>query len=114
MKAKEAVRFMPCCGQEREALKKDGETLRGRRAIEPLAPAAPSTPPARTEREVMYRNTGNARLSVRGPVSGTVYVFPGGGAAIAVDDRDTPYLSGIGRLEEEIPREKKIKRKSWR
>jgi hypothetical protein len=92
-----------CCGQKRKAFKKNVERPPERGPIPPIA-IAEVVQPARPE--ILYRNTGPATLSVRGPASGNVYHFQSGGAAIAIDERDAPFLSGISRLQVEIPQGK--------
>jgi hypothetical protein len=109
---KGASETVSCCGQKRKALKKTVERPPERRPVQPIAVAEVVQPAGR---EISYRNTGTAALSVRGPASGNVYHFPSGGAAIAVDERDAPYFSGISQLKVEIPQANNTGyKKSWR
>jgi len=84
-----------CCGKKREALKTQ-EVARAERRVTPPAPPATTVLPPSSEQP--FHNSGTANLSVRGPVTGRTYVFPGNGETVSVDTKDTPYLNGISRI----------------
>ena len=88
---------MTCCGSKRKSLKRQTPPPATKRAAPPplvFAPQPQSAPP-----QVLFRNTANANISVRGPISGETYFFLASGPAIPVDQRDVPFLSTISRLQ---------------
>ena len=78
---------MSCCGQKRRA---QIEVARN-----PIRPPPPAPPVLRNPRSLSH--TGETSLLIRGPVTGQVYLF-GGGGALGVDERDVPALLAIGRF----------------
>jgi hypothetical protein len=85
---------MACCGPPRTSTR-----ARRNGARPPPGPAAISPAPARTRGPVVAMTYGGAhRLSVRGPVTGRVYVFPSDGRPIAVDSRDARLMQGVPGL----------------
>jgi hypothetical protein len=88
-----------CCGKKREALKTQ-QVVRVERRVAPLH-ATPPSPAVETQEpgaERPFHNIGSANLSVRGPITGRLYMFPAGGETVPVDPSDTPYLSGLSRI----------------
>jgi hypothetical protein len=47
---------------------------------------------------IYFEYTGNAALTVFGPISGRRYRFAGHGARLAIDPRDRPSLAAVPRL----------------
>ena len=87
---------MGCCGKKREAQKMQEVACVARRVAPPLPPEpAPVLAP---DSEQLFHNSGTANVSVRGPVTGRIYVFPANGETVSVDSRDMPYLSAISRI----------------
>ena len=85
---------MACCGSPRTRTR-----LRRNGARRPALPAATSPAPSRTRGPVVAMTYGGAhRLTVRGPVTGRVYVFPSDSRAIAVDSRDARLMQGVPGL----------------
>lgn len=66
------------------------------------APYFPGAPPQREELEqfveVEFQYTGNGRLTVTGPITGTVYYFSAGGEIVAVHGADAPSLAAVPGL----------------
>jgi hypothetical protein len=91
---------MSCCGRKREALKAQESPRETRRAASvPASLPLPDQPSASGPgSEQPFHNSGNANLSVRGPISGRVYLFPANGHTVFVAPQDAPYLTGISRI----------------
>lgn len=70
---------MSCCGQKRRA---QIDVARNRLRPPPPAPLALRNPR-------LLSHTGGTSLVIRGEVTGQVYLFGGGGTALAVDERTT-------------------------
>ena len=90
---------MGCCGKKREALRTE-EVAHVERRVAPLH-APPQLPVVSVQEpgsEQHFHNSGSANLSIRGPITGRIYLFAADGEPVAVDARDTPYLGGISRI----------------
>jgi hypothetical protein len=79
---------MSCCGQKRRALSDARQNH--------LKPPPPAPPVLQNPQLVSH--TGKISLVIRGPVTGQVYLFGGGGMALTVDERDVPALLETGRF----------------
>lgn len=93
---------MSCCGGGRDAFRRSGPPASAPRAVPGARPAGPGTPSAgggawaAAAAEVEYRGAG--RLTVTGPLTGTVYRFESSGARVRVHGPDVPSLATIPTL----------------
>jgi hypothetical protein len=87
---------MGCCGKRRESLARTPVKVPEGKMPQPAAVVEPPKP---VTKGIFFCNTGTADINVRGPASGRTYYFPPNKAAVEVDERDAPYLSGISRLQ---------------
>jgi len=80
---------MGCCGQKRQAWR-EREAFEAQRR--PAIARPLSTPPPALQSPRLLRHMGASSFMVKGAVTGRVYLFAGGGAGLAVDERDVPVL----------------------
>jgi hypothetical protein len=73
---------MSCCGEKRQAMR----AVMQRQAPSSAAPRLPSGPTV----PIIYR--GESSLVVRGPATGTTYLFGSRGEPLHVDERDAVEL----------------------
>ena len=79
---------MSCCGQKRQAFRTT--TVR-------LAPLKVVSPVLSEPIQLAYR--GDSSMVVRGPHTGTTYLFGSRGNGLMVDGRDAPMLLRSGQFE---------------
>jgi hypothetical protein len=79
---------MSCCGQKRQALRTT--TVR-------QAPPKVASPVLSEAIQLAYR--GDSSMVVRGPQTGTTYLFGPRGNGLMVDGRDAPMLLRSGQFE---------------
>lgn len=63
--------------------------------LRPIDPPASLDPPTS---DVEFEYTGNGRLTVTGPITGTVYYFTAGGESVTVHGSDAPSLASVPGL----------------
>ena len=83
---------MPCCGQQRAALKRTGSRLR----LGASGSAPPSSAPAPTEDETSLAYLANAAIRVRGASTRRTYEFSSADPVQRVDARDAAALLRTG------------------
>ena len=89
---------MGCCGDRRRShYRSSGRALRQNAQGQRTRPSEEPAPTHQGAR-VSYRYVGQTALTVRGPISGRLYLFDRPGAPIATDPRDRRALSTVPML----------------
>ncbi len=80
---------MPCCGQQRQAIRNRTSAV--------MRPGAPRN---RHRTRALFRYLGTTALKVRGPASGRPYRFDLAHPIVEIDPRDAPSLARIPQLQQ--------------